>query len=128
MWSSTNTFSCCDPAPPPEEKQSSPIPYAGVLKMEIRQLMWLKNLSLLIPLSFQTDWVPNAAHHKAKHMAEQSPEYKKREMELLSSAAVSTNCNYNPGEKRKTFYVAYTSSFFFLLNPMTSPKEKLGWS
>lgn len=113
MWTSTNTFSCCDPAPPPEEKQSSPTPYADVVEMEIRQLIWLKNLSLLVSLRFQTNQVPNAAHHKAEQMAEQSPEYKKREMELLSSAAVSSKCNYDLGEKRKTFYVTYILSFFF---------------
>jgi len=73
--------------------------------MELRQLTCLKNLSLLVSFSFQTNQVPNAAHHKAKHMAEQSPEDKKGQMELLPSAAVSTKGNYSLGGKRKTFYV-----------------------
>jgi len=38
-------------------------------------------------------------------MAEQSPEDKKGQMELLPSAAVSTKGNYSLGGKRKTFYV-----------------------
>lgn len=124
MWTSTNTFSSCDPTPPPEEKQSSPIACTSVAEMEIRQLIWLKNLSLIIVLDFQTNQeVPNTAHHKTKHVAEQSPQYEKREMELLSSAAVSTKCNYNLDEKKpQLFYVTNISSF--LLNLMTLPQAK----